>query len=158
MKQLQSHFPPGEVCAVDNHLLLDPVFALYNNREPAHYDLRWALRRVFFTYRPGSSVAVLRQHVDIVRGTSIPLYWITLQCDRETVERRATSTERLQWAKTKLTDLPTPRNVVDELDMIDPIEDGGPPDDTEIIAATVDANGTAEVTCEMILGIITGAR
>ncbi|KAH6991282.1 hypothetical protein BKA56DRAFT_667766 [Ilyonectria sp. MPI-CAGE-AT-0026] len=140
LRHLQDHSWRGKTWSrlIDNHLLIDPVQAVYPDRGHAHYQLRRQMRDIVFSslrevVREGHLILmtacladnevdrqVLKEHLDLVRDTNIPLYWINVHCDLGVLEQRATSIERVQGTKRKLTNLQTLRKLVDENQLIRP--------------------------------------
>ena len=107
---------------VDNHLLIDPVQALFPGRSGDHHALRLSIRdAVFLTSQLAQECHIvlmtaclatenhrdtgfIREDLALVCGTNVPLYWISASCDRERLVERAQCDERVQSSKTKPTD------------------------------------------------------
>ncbi|KAF9479618.1 hypothetical protein BDN70DRAFT_878585 [Pholiota conissans] len=45
-----------------------------------------------------------REHLALVRGTDVLLYWVSTFCDQQALLERVTSPDRVRSSKTKLTD------------------------------------------------------
>lgn len=93
---------------------------------------------------------VLREHLDLVRDTGIPLYWINVHCDFGVLEQRAASTERVQGTKRKLTDLQTLRKLVDENQLIS----FSVTENICLVAESLDVSGSIEEAVKGIERII----
>ena len=121
LRRLREVLSPN-VCLLDNHLLIDPVVAIFPGQDDEHYELRHLIRApVFQALRKRANegydilltaclvqdssrdAAFLEEHLDLVRGTDTTLYWINVHCDPTMLEERLTSPERLSGSKTKLT-------------------------------------------------------
>ena len=131
-----------EIRLIDNHVLIDPAASVFPDRGPEHHELRRRIRNTVFASLRQVAIngcivlmtaclaeneadcQVLKEHLDIVRGTAIPMVWINAHCDQDILEQRATSTERIQGTKTKLTDRDTLRKLVDENKLIQPTKCG----------------------------------
>ncbi|KAJ6465556.1 hypothetical protein C8R47DRAFT_1155048 [Mycena vitilis] len=157
LKQLQALLPPDTTRLLDNHLLIDPAHALIPDRSDAHHILRQRIRAACFGTvtelamqgytvlltaclaedNGGRDTAVLQEHLDIVRGTQVPLHWVNLHCSLEELERRVASPERRHGSKTKLTDIGILKQIFIENTLIAPIKgDGG-----TVIVQSLDAGG-----------------
>lgn len=136
LKYLKALLPTDKsLRLIDNHLLIDPAVALYPGRDDNHHELRHAIRGVVFPYisrlaQEGHTVlmtacladdnardaACCQEHLDLVRGTGVPLYWINAHCDETCL------IERVLSSKTKLTDTSILRNWVNAHRLIEPEE------------------------------------
>lgn len=105
-----------------NHLLIDPVEAIYPGRTPAHYSLRKKFRKVAFDAlienptpqliilstislaANNDDIAVMYEYFRIARERMIPVYWINLTCDDEEHKTRVSSDERKNGGTSKCTD------------------------------------------------------
>lgn len=114
---------------IHNHLLIDPVEAIYPGRTPAHYALRKQFRDVTFDAlikdpNPQLSILitislaannddidVMHEHLKIARERLIAVYWINLTCNDDEHKTRMVSDERKYGGTSKCTD-PT---VLDEI-------------------------------------------
>ncbi|KAJ7682003.1 hypothetical protein DFH06DRAFT_285333 [Mycena polygramma] len=175
LKQLQALLPPDRTRLLDNHLLIDPAHVLIPDRSDAHHILRQRIRAACFGTvtelamqgytvlltaclaedNGGRDTAVLQEHLDIVRGTQVPLHWVNVHCSLEELERRVASPERRHGSKTKLTDVAILKRMVSENSLIAPREgDGG-----TIVVRTLDAGGPVEnsVACLMKLVGLAGS-
>ena len=172
LKRFLARLPADEKShLIDNHLLIDPVQALYPNRGEAHHALRRAIRGVIFpsvrtlaqeghvilmtaclAANNANDAAFFQEHLDLVRGNNVPLYWIEVRCDKERLEERAQSVERLHSAKTKLTDVTVLRGLVEAHHLIQPeeLDDGS----TKLVVRSLDANGEVDVSVRRLMEIV----
>lgn len=97
---------------------------------------------------------VLKEHLDLVRDTDIPLYWINVHCDLGVLEQRATSTERVRGTKRKLTNLQTLRKLVDENQLISP----SITENINLVTKSLDVSGSIKEAVEGIETIITDSE
>jgi len=124
LKRVQALLPADKSSRlVDNHLLIDPAQVLFPDRSDDHHDLRRRIRDAVFPYirrlaQEGHVVlmtaclaadndgdaAFFCEHLALVRGTDVPLHWVSAFCDEESLLERVQSPERVQSSKTKLTD------------------------------------------------------
>jgi len=96
--------PAHNTRLLDNHLLIDPVqavYRLYPDRSPEHHELRRNLREPVFESlsklaQEGYVVlmtacladdndrdaAFFQEHLAMVRGTDVPLFWVNTHCDQ----------------------------------------------------------------------------
>jgi hypothetical protein len=117
------HKALGSDCTfIHNHLLIDPVEAIYPGRTPAHYALRKKFRDVAFDALIADSnpklsilitislaannddIAVMYEHLRISRERRLPVYWINLICDDKEHKARMVSEERKNGGTSKCTD------------------------------------------------------
>lgn len=131
MRRAQQLLPDDITCLLDNHLLIDPVVAVMPNRDLNHHELRRAVRRPIFQALSkrameghiivmtaclaadnDTDASCLEEHIDIVRGTGVPLLWVNAHCDHALVEQRLRSQERITCSKTKLTDIRVLREIL----------------------------------------------
>lgn len=118
LKQLYATLPPATTCLFDNHLLIDPVVAIFPGRGERHHALRSALRAPLFAAlaeraRAGDTVLMtacmmeevptdvvsLAEHVDMVRDSDATLYWVNLSCDSAVLHERVQSSQRTEGGK-----------------------------------------------------------
>ncbi|KAF5004207.1 hypothetical protein FDECE_9289 [Fusarium decemcellulare] len=123
LNQVKELLPAKTTCLLDNHLLIDPVAAVIPERSDEHHDLRRIIRAPIFKKlgelaEQGHTVlmtaclgdnnekdlAFLQEHLDMVRGTIVPMYWINVHCNQTALEKRLVMPERHQGSKSKLTD------------------------------------------------------
>ncbi|KAJ7741107.1 hypothetical protein B0H16DRAFT_1565995 [Mycena metata] len=157
---------------LDNHLLIDPATALIPTRNDAHHELRRQIRAPVFQQirrmaQQGNVIfmtaclakdnerdtAVLQEHLELVRDTNVPLYWVNADCDIAELEQRVRSPERCQGSKTKLTDVDLLRKLVHENHLIDPrdtLADGT----IRLFVETIDMNGSVELSADRLTDII----
>ncbi|KAI0000603.1 hypothetical protein F4779DRAFT_635662 [Xylariaceae sp. FL0662B] len=172
LRHIQTQCHDRETRLVDNHLLIDPVQALYPDRGPAHHRLRREVRKLFFSsmrelVKEGYLVLmtacladndtdrqVLEEHIDIVRDTGAPLYWVNVHCCYGELEKRATSAERVQGKKTKLTDPEILRQLIDTHILAMPGDQGADLSGVNLVTETLDVSGTVEESVENILKVM----
>ncbi|KAJ7151041.1 hypothetical protein C8R46DRAFT_1123122 [Mycena filopes] len=156
---------------LDNHLLIDPAAALIPDRNDAHYELRRQIRAPVFREirrlaQAGTVVfmtaclakdnardaGVLQEHLDLVRNTNVPLFWINADCDIAELEQRVSSPERRHGAKTKLTDVDLLRKLVRENHLIDPRD--SVEGTLRLFVETIDMNESVTVSLGRLMDII----
>ncbi|KAJ7220601.1 hypothetical protein GGX14DRAFT_431427 [Mycena pura] len=170
LKQLQALLAPDVTRLLDNHLLIDPAQALIPDRSDAHHDLRQRIRASCFGIATelaqrgfiillttclaedngGRDTGVLQEHLDIVRGTDVPLYWVNAHCSLEELGKRVGSPERRSGSKTKLTDMAILNKIVKENSLISPREGG----DATIIVGTLDASGPLADSVALLMKLV----
>ena len=162
---------PASSRLVDNHLLIDPAHALFPSRTDAHHALRRDLRSAVFPYirtlaQRGHIVlmtaclaagddrdaAVFREHLALVRGTDVPLYWVSAACDRERLVERAQSDERVRSGKTKLTDPAVLEGLVDAHRLLEPREWGEGL--TNLVVGALDTNGEVDDSARRLMEMV----
>jgi hypothetical protein len=87
-----------------------------------------------------TDAAFLQEHIDIVRGTNVPIYWVNVHCEQSVLEQRLTSTERQDGGKTKLTDVNVLRQLLREHRLAEPTSS----DDIVLVVRDLDVTGTLE--------------
>ncbi|KAJ7128097.1 hypothetical protein C8R46DRAFT_1145166 [Mycena filopes] len=156
---------------LDNHLLIDPVAALIPDRSDAHHELRRQIRAPVFREisrlaQEGTVIfmtaclakdnerdaGVLQEHLDLVRNTNVPLFWINADCDIAALEQRVSSPERRHGGKTKLTDVDLLRKLVRENYLVDPRDSVG--GTLRLFVETIDMNASAMVSLGRLMDII----
>jgi hypothetical protein len=166
---------PGKTRLVDNHVLIDAVAALHPERSTTHHNLRRLVRKPIFeeirnmardegyvflmlaclVEQSDNDTAFLDEYVDLVRGTSVPLFWINARCDEERIKERVGSPERCQSGKTKLTDVDTVIGLMHEHDLINPLERGYTDDGSvNLWVRNLDMNGSKEQTTASLLKMV----
>ncbi|KAJ6531983.1 hypothetical protein B0H19DRAFT_966171 [Mycena capillaripes] len=167
---------PANTYLLDNHLLIDPVTALIPDRSDAHHDLRRRIRAPVFNdisriAQEGHIIlmtaclaednvrdaAFPQEHLDIVRGTGVPICWYNAYCDPGVLEQRVCSEERRQGGKTKLTDPDVLRKLVRENHLIVPelLESGD--ESMRLVVETLDTSGTVEDSVARLMKMIARA-
>ncbi|TLD12539.1 uncharacterized protein PgNI_02962 [Pyricularia grisea] len=171
LKEAKKLLPETTTCLMDNHLLIDPVAAIIPDRSPEHHELRRLVRAPIFqklrqraqagytilmtaclAEEVKENVQCFREHLDLVRGTDVPIFWVTAQCDGEVLEERISSPERCRGTKTKLTDVHALRDLLLSYTLVVPREDvvvGA----AHLVVATLDANGPVQR-----LSLVVGGR
>ncbi|KAF7344376.1 Chloramphenicol phosphotransferase-like protein [Mycena sanguinolenta] len=168
LQQAKALLPPDKTRLLDNHLIIDPVQALFPDRSDEHHRLRRCIRKPVFDQvrelaQKGYIIlmtaclaededGVLHEHLDIVRGTDVPLLWINAQCDLPELERRVGSPERHQGSKTKLTDLDVLKKLVSENRLIEPHEGGD--GSIKLVVETIDISGSVEESVTLVMKLI----
>ncbi|RPD59366.1 hypothetical protein L226DRAFT_576168 [Lentinus tigrinus ALCF2SS1-7] len=156
---------------VDNHLLIDLAQALFPDRSDDHHDLRRKIREVVFPYirrlaQEGHVIlmtaclaadndrdtAFFHEHLALVRGTEVPLYWISASCDRERLVERAQNVERVQSSKTKLTDPAIVEQLVNAHRLLEPEPlSGGLPN---LIIGFLNTNGEVDESARVLMEMV----
>lgn len=165
--QLAMHKP----CRINKHLLIDPVILIHPERNQSHHSLRKDLRSPVFKAlrneaQQGRMILMtaclvksndtdyqfMQEHLDIVRGTDVPLDWMNAHFDEQEILWRATTQERRQRGKTKLTERHTLQKVVRSYELIEPCPNV---DRCAILSVKrLDANSSIEVSVARLLHII----
>ncbi|KAJ5551529.1 hypothetical protein N7461_006227 [Penicillium sp. DV-2018c] len=171
LKQAKRLLPADTTILLDNHLLIDPVMAVIPDRSDEHHELRRELRAPIFKKlgeraQEGYVIlmtaclaeddvrdtAVLKEHLDMVRGTDVPIIWVNVHCDQTVQERRLRSPERCQGAKTKLTEVRVLQDLLREHRLIEPSKsaDGS----TKLVVETLDVSGPVELSVSRLMSAI----
>ena len=156
---------------VDNHLLIDPVQALYPDRSVAHHALRQKIRDAFLPdirtlAQEGHTVYmtvclaadsdrdedIFREHLALVDGTEVPLIWVNAFCDQNTLLDRVQSPDRTSSCKTKLTDPRVLENLVKKHRLINPEVLGGGL--KNLVVRFLKTDGTVEESARDLLEIV----
>ncbi|KAK7017740.1 chloramphenicol phosphotransferase-like protein [Favolaschia claudopus] len=170
LKRVKDLLPPDKTRLLDNHLLIDPVHAIYPDRSPQHHALRRLLRApVFISLKQLATegyvilmtaclaehnerdAAFFDEHLATVRGTEIPIFWINAHCELRLLEERLRTPERCGSGKSKLTDLEILRKLLSENSLIQPQE----VDRTSVnlVVETLDASGTVEKSVDSLMSM-----
>ncbi|CAI6089899.1 unnamed protein product [Clonostachys chloroleuca] len=171
LKEAKALLPVDRTCLLDNHLLIDPVVAVLPDRSDEHHELRRMVRAPIFKKlrehaQKGHIIlmttclaednerdrAFFEEHLDIVRGTGIPIFWISAQCDQKILEQRVESPERDHGAKTKLKDRIILRDLLQKQSLIDPSKsaDGS----TRLVSNTLDVSGPVGQSVSRLISMI----
>ncbi|KAI8813488.1 hypothetical protein BJ742DRAFT_788464 [Cladochytrium replicatum] len=170
LQHLRSTLPPERTRLLDNHLYIDPVTALHPNRGAEHHALRASIRAVLFqsvrslvisghivlmtaslAAEDDFDMAILMEHVAIVRGTEIPMYWINAECSLEKLLERVGSGERVGGTKSKLTDAGVLGRLYKENTLIKPPADL----EARVIFATIDTGADVDNSAQLLKTMIT---
>lgn len=173
LKKAKALFPENKSCLLDNHLLIDPVEAVIPGRSDEHHELRRQVRAPIFAKlaeraRNGCIVfmtaclaennmrdaAFLEEHLDLVRGADVPIFWVNAHCHPAVLEQRLTSSERCNGSKTKLTDVDVLRDLLRKHRLIVP---EGPSDDSSVLlllVRTLDVSGPVEQSVSHLMDAI----
>jgi len=174
LKRLQELLPPDKPSRLmDNHLLIDPAQALFPDRSDEHHALRRRIRDAVFpcirklaAAREGHVVLMtaclargnerdagcFREHLDLVRGTEVRLYWVSAFCDRERVVERGRSEERVRSGKTKLTDAVVLERLVKTHRLLEPGELSGGL--TNVVIGSLDTNGEVDDSARRLMEMV----
>ena len=171
LKRLRQLLPPN-TCLLDNHLLIDPVAAIFPDRNDEHHELRRLVRAPIFEAlrkraKEGHAVlltaclaqdspidtAFLEEHLDMVRGTNTTLHWINVHCDPATLEERLTSPERFSGSKTKLTATNILRVMLQDHRLIQP-----PEGLRNVFIGSVDVSGSVDSSVELLIAMVGNTR
>lgn len=171
LKRVHDLLPADITCLLDNHLLIDPVTAVIPDRSDDHYKLRQSIRApIFRALRKRAQeghtilmttclakenerdVAAMQEHLDIVRKTDIPIFWINIHCELAILEQRVANPERCREGKTKLTDVGILRDLVRKHQLIEPLpsEEGL----TRLFVETLDSSGPVELSVGRLMSLI----
>ncbi|KAI1124598.1 hypothetical protein F5Y10DRAFT_24934 [Nemania abortiva] len=171
LKQAKERLPADRVCLLDNHLLIDPVEAVIPGRSEEHHELRRKIRGpVFEALRKRAlasdtilmtaclagdnerDCAFFQEHLDIVRSTEVPIFWVNAYCEQEVLELLVKSPERCQGAKTKLTDVGVLRGMVRTHHLLEPRAGNDGP--IRLVAETLDVSGPVELFVDRLLSMV----
>jgi hypothetical protein len=172
LKHIQQLLGGETTRLIDNHLIVDPIALLFPERDENHYSFRSKLRAVLWLEirkaaaegctilmsdclaETSDGIQTFSEYLDLVSGTDIPLYWITIQCNPEIHETRLTSLERRRSSKTKLTDVDSLRMLKVEYPRLPPPDPNTGFAGVTLITETLDVSGAVEQAVSDILGII----
>lgn len=171
LKHVKELLPADTTCFLDNHLLIDPVVAVIPNRSDEHHELRRMIRTPIFEKlrkraqeghtilmtacladNQERDIAFLDEHFDIVRGTEIPIIWVTAHCDQLLLEQRLQNVERCQGTKTKLTDVHVLRDLLHTHRLVDPSK--GADGLIRLVVKTLDMSGPVELSVSRLMSAI----
>ncbi|RSM17259.1 hypothetical protein CDV31_003974 [Fusarium ambrosium] len=171
LKKVNELLPIETTCLLDNHLLIDPVEAVIPGRSQEHHELRRKIRALIFgklreraqqghiilmtaclVENNERDAGVLQEHLDMAHKADVPIFWINVHCNREILEQRVASTERIQGGKTKLTDPILARDLVKKHRLIEPHKTDNSP--TGLVFATMDVSGSVNLSLSRLMGII----
>ncbi|KEP52842.1 chloramphenicol phosphotransferase-like protein [Rhizoctonia solani 123E] len=171
LKRVKELLPPNKSCLLDNHLLIDPVQAIYPNRSPEHHELRRKVRRPIFEELSklaqeghvvlmtacladdnNTDANVFQEHLAMVRGTEVPIFWVNVHCDQVVLEQRVGSPERCWSTKTKLTDVDVLRKMVSEHRLIQPRASGD--ELVRLVIESLDVSGAVETSVARLMNMV----
>lgn len=170
LKHIKELLPANKTCLLDNHLLIDPVQAIYPDRSSEHHELRRKLREPVFEAlsklaQEGHVVlmtaclanddwdaALFQEHLAMVRGTDVPLFWVNTHCNQAVLEQRIRSPERCQSAKTKLTNVGVLQELVRKHRLIQPCDSGD--GSARLVVESLDVSGEIEMSVSRLMGIV----
>ncbi|UPK89152.1 hypothetical protein LCI18_000087 [Fusarium solani-melongenae] len=174
LNNLKSRLAGQDNIVIDNHFIIDPVQKIYPDRGLNHYYLRQQLRQVIFkeirklvdrgcvvlmTACLGNNEGdrkVLDEHLVIVRGTDISMFWINVGCDQHTLEERLTRPERVQGSKAKLTNVDVLRGMTKHSRIIIPSGTRHRLEDISLVTASLDVGGTIEEAVNKVYNVVEG--
>ncbi|KAI8720528.1 hypothetical protein NCS52_00498200 [Fusarium sp. LHS14.1] len=174
LNNLQSRLAGQDTLVIDNHFIIDPVQKIYPDRGLNHYYLRQQLRQVIFKeirkmVDRGSIVLmtaclgnnegdrkVLDEHLDIVRGTDMPMVWINVGCDQRTLEERLTRPERAKGNKAKLTNVEILRGMTKHSRIIKPSGSQHRLENINLVTASLDVGGSIDEAVNKVYRIVEG--
>jgi chloramphenicol 3-O-phosphotransferase len=168
LKQAKELLPADTTILMDNHLLIDPVTAVIPDRSDEHHELRRKLRAPVFkklgeraqegyvilmtaclAENNVRDTASLKEHLDMVRGTNVPIIWVNVHCGQTALEQRLRSPERCQGAKTKLTDVRVLRDLLREQRLIEPSKSADR--SANLVVETLDVSGPVELSVSRLM-------
>ncbi|KAL4073533.1 hypothetical protein J3A83DRAFT_4092155 [Scleroderma citrinum] len=171
LKHVRELLPANNTRLLDNHLLIDPVQAIYPDRSPEHYELRRKLRKPVFESlsklaqeghvilmtacladNNDRDAAFFLEHLAMVRGTDVPLFWVNTHCDQAVLEQRVRSPERCQSVKMKLTNVSVLQKLVREHRLIQPHESGD--GSARLVVESLDVSGEVEMSISRLMDIV----
>lgn len=171
LRKTKELLPPDTTRLIDNHLLIDPVAAVIPGRDDEHHELRRLVRAPILAKlaeyaRQGFVIlmtaclaagnerdaAFFAELLAMVRGTDVPLVWVNVHCEKATLERRLRSPERLDGAKTKLTDPGVLQTLLCGHRLLEPIQ--GADGSTTLIVKTLDVNGPVDLSVSRLMAMI----
>jgi hypothetical protein len=100
--------------------------------------------------------AFFREYLALVRGTDVPLYWVSASCDRERLVERAQSDERVQSSKTKLTDPAILEGLVNAHRLLEQGELSAGL--TNLVIGSLDTNGEVDDSARRLKEMVSLAR
>ncbi|EIW86246.1 hypothetical protein CONPUDRAFT_86262 [Coniophora puteana RWD-64-598 SS2] len=174
LEQLKALLPADDTSPLllHNHLLIDPAAALYPDRSEDHHMLRRRIREVVFpcirrlveeghivlmtaclAADDARDAAFFQEHLGLVRGTGVPLYWITAYCEQTRLMQRVQSHGRVHSGKTKLTDPSTLQKLVDTHRLIEP-EESDVDSSTKLVVRSLDVNGEIDESVDRLMAIV----
>ncbi|KAF9873196.1 chloramphenicol phosphotransferase-like protein [Colletotrichum karsti] len=170
LQRAKTLLPPATTLLVDNHLLIDPVAAVIPERSAEHHALRRAVRAPIFKKlaeraRAGCVVlmtaclaegdetdaAFLGEYVDMVRGSGVELFWVSVECEQTVLEERVKSAGRGE-GRMKLTDVGVLREMLGRYRLIEAGRrgDGG----MRVVVRTLDVSGSVEGSVRDLMSVI----
>lgn len=171
LRRVKELLPAMNTCLLDNHLLIDPVSALVPTRNAEHYELRRKLlapilekirklaqdnHAILMTAclveDSDTDAALLQEHLAMVRGTDVPIFWINAFCNHLVLEQRIKSPERFQGTKTKLTDVDILRGLISEHRLIKPCGSGD--ESAQLSVNCLDASGDVDMSAGRLMSIV----
>ncbi|KAJ9612882.1 hypothetical protein H2200_002823 [Cladophialophora chaetospira] len=171
LKRAKELLPTTHTRLLDNHLLIDPVSAVIPDRSKEHHELRRKVRApIFEVIRKlaleghvilmmaclaegnDTDAAFCQEHLDIVHGTDVPLFWFNAQCDQDILEERVKSPERCQGTKTKLTDVNVVRKLLRENRLIEPQRSVD--EHLKLIVETLDVSGELDDSVRHLMNLV----
>ncbi|KAF4985663.1 hypothetical protein FGRMN_11131 [Fusarium graminum] len=178
IKRIRELLDNNTTCLFDNHLIIDPVVAIFPERgDSNHHTLRRAIQAPIFkalgkrasegdTILMTASLAAglprdvdsLQDYLSISRENRVPIYWINVHCDSDILEKRLSTPERQQGSKTKLTDVHILRGLLESHELIDPKAIGGGNSSTRLVFEQLDVSGSLEGTVSSLMDILTMRR
>lgn len=98
------------------------------------------------------STAFLRQHLDLVRGTDVPIIWVNADCNQAVLEQRLKVHGRYHGVRTKLTDVRLLRDLLREHHLIEPTQsaDGS----VRLVVKRLDVSGPVDVSVRKLMSIM----
>ncbi|KAI6784326.1 uncharacterized protein J7T54_006371 [Emericellopsis cladophorae] len=94
----------------------------------------------------------LEEHLDMARGTDVPICWVNAHCDQKALGQRLSSPGRYHEAKGKLTDVCVLRNLLREHSLIEPSKIANGP--TKLVVKTMDVTGPIELSVGHLMSMI----
>ena len=172
LEHVKELLPANNTRLVDNHTLIDPAQAVLPDRQsPEHHELRRKIREHVFEWisklaQDGHIIlmttcladnidmdaALFQEHLALVRGTDVPLFWVTAHCDQAVLEQRVCSAGRRQSGKMKLTDVGVLQELVREHRLIQPHESGG--GSARLVVESLDVSGEMEMSVSRLMDIV----
>ncbi|KAI0113656.1 hypothetical protein GGR51DRAFT_506164 [Nemania sp. FL0031] len=171
LKHAKERLPADRVCLMDNHLLIDPVVAVIPGRNEEHHELRRKVRGPIFGELRKRALAghtilmtaclvednerdniFLQEHLDLVRNTEVPIFWVNAHCKQSVLEKRVKSRQRRRGGKTKLTDVGVLRNLVHTHRLMEPHPSNH--GSMRLVVKTLDVSGRVEVSVDNLMSMI----
>ncbi|KAM0426994.1 hypothetical protein ACHAPT_007892 [Fusarium lateritium] len=172
LNKIQSKLAGQNTLVIDNHFIIDPVQKLYPDRDLNHYYMRQQLRQVIFqqirkkvdrgcvvlmTACLGNDEGdrkVLDEHLDIVRGTDIPMFWINVGCDQRTLEERLRTPGRVQGNRAKLSDVEILRGMTESSRIMLPSNTRHKLEGVNLVTASLDVGGGLEEAVDKVYNVV----
>ena len=162
--------PKGRTHLMDDHLMIDPVVALYPDRNQEYYSLRRKTRELFFSHisklaqqgrvilmtaclaaNNDTDAGAFEEHVARVPDTVVPLHWIAVNRDEVSLAERLQSPKCAEPGEEKVTDMTALREILKN-SLIQPkhSDDGS----TNLVVGFLDVSGKPEDSVTRLIEMV----